>query len=79
VKISKTMPSEGQFIAIWTYQNQVWSSTLRREGLVMYIFMPLLGVFTLLSPNHPVFSHAMYFITSLDTDVSIEDTPVTLH
>lgn len=33
---SKIMPDSGQFVAMWTYNNQVWSYTLRIRDGVLY-------------------------------------------
>lgn len=32
MKLLKTQPTEGQFIAIWKYNDHLWSATLRWEG-----------------------------------------------
>lgn len=33
---SKFMPESGQFVAMWTHNNQVWSYTLRIRDGVLY-------------------------------------------
>ncbi len=38
MRITSDMPKDGQFIAVWTYEKQLWSDTLTRSGggLPMY-------------------------------------------
>ncbi len=64
MKLVTTIPTEGQFIAVWQYDGLVWSSTILHNGGVLYMFLPAFGHFVPLDPDHPALTGAMHFVIS---------------
>jgi len=75
MKITTTMPIEGQFIAVWQYGGDIWASVIRWDNGVLYMFLPMPGAFTPLSPDHPLFNHSIHFIVQEEGDKDLPDVP----
>jgi len=71
--IVTTMPTKGQFIAVWQYGGDIWSSTICWDDGVLYVFLPLPGAFTPLTPDHPVFTASIHYLIREEYDEDIPD------
>lgn len=42
-QLSLNMPKEGQFVAVWLFEGEIWSMTFKREGNSIYQFDAAMG------------------------------------